>query len=95
MKKSVIEIYSVNYMSKEATCYRLLIALNRLTRASHKQHLTKAYIRSLQIYLIRRSKYKEAVKMGRQRNRPEMKEQENSPGEELNEMEASNLSDRV
>ena len=33
--------------------------------------------------------------MGRQRNRPEMKEQENSPGEELNEMEASNLSDRV
>ena len=45
MKKSVIEIYSVNYMSKEATCYRLLIALNRLTRASHKQHLTKAYNR--------------------------------------------------
>ena len=32
--------------------------------------------------------------MGRQRNRSQMKEQENSP-EELDEMEASNLSDRV
>ena len=31
--------------------------------------------------------------MGRQRNRPQAKEQENSP-EELDEMEASNLSDR-
>ena len=31
--------------------------------------------------------------MGRQRNRPQMKDQENSSGEELNEMEASNLSD--
>ena len=30
--------------------------------------------------------------MGRQRSRPQMKEQENSP-EELDEMEASNLSD--
>ena len=32
--------------------------------------------------------------MGRQRNRPQTKEQENSP-EDLDEMEASNLSDRV
>ena len=32
--------------------------------------------------------------MGRQRNRPQMKEQENSPEEELDEMEASNLSNR-
>ena len=32
--------------------------------------------------------------MGRQRNRPQMKEQENSQEEELDEMEASNLSDR-
>ena len=32
--------------------------------------------------------------MGRQRNRPQMKEQENSPEEEIDEMEASNLSDR-
>ena len=32
--------------------------------------------------------------MGRQRNRPQIKEQENSPEEELDEMEASNLSDR-
>ena len=31
--------------------------------------------------------------MGRQRNRPQVKEKENSPEEELNEMEASNLSD--
>ena len=31
--------------------------------------------------------------MGRQRNRPQMKEQENSP-EELDEMEANNLSDK-
>ena len=31
--------------------------------------------------------------MGRQRNRPQMKEKENSPEEELNEMVASNLSD--
>ena len=34
-------------------------------------------------------KYKEATKMGKQRNRPQMKEPENSP-EELDEMEASN-----
>ena len=32
--------------------------------------------------------------MGRQRNRPQMKEQESSPEEELDEMEASNFSDR-
>ena len=31
--------------------------------------------------------------MGRQRNRPQMKEQESSPKEELNEMETRNLSD--
>ena len=37
--------------------------------------------------------YKEAAKMGRQRKRPHMKEQENSP-EELDGMEGSNLSDR-
>ena len=30
--------------------------------------------------------------MGRQRNKPQVKEQQNSPEEELNEMEASNLS---
>ena len=32
--------------------------------------------------------------MGRQRNRPQMKEQENCPEDELDEMEASSLSDR-
>ena len=30
--------------------------------------------------------------MGKQRNRPQMKEQENSPEEELDEREANNLS---
>ena len=30
--------------------------------------------------------------MGRQRNRPQIKKQENAPEKELNEMEASNLS---
>ena len=33
--------------------------------------------------------------MGKQRNRPQMKEQENSPEEELHEMEANNLSDSL
>ena len=37
-------------------------------------------------------KYKEAAKMGRQRKRPQVKEQVNFP-EELDEIEASNLSD--
>ena len=32
--------------------------------------------------------------MGRQRNRPQMNEQENSPEEELDEMQTSNISDR-
>ena len=31
--------------------------------------------------------------MGKQRNGPHKKEQENSPGEEINEMKTSNLSD--
>ena len=47
----------------------------------------------MQIYLIQKSKYKEATKIGRKRNKPPKKVQENSPCEELDEMEASNLSD--
>ena len=47
----------------------------------------------MQIYLINRNKYKDVVKMGGPRNRFQMKEQENST-EELDGMEASNLSDR-
>ena len=48
----------------------------------------------LQTYLVYRNKYKDAAKTGRQRNRSkQMKERENSP-KELDEMEASNLSDR-
>ena len=38
-------------------------------------------------------KYKETAKMGSERNRPQMEEQDNSP-KELDEIEASNLSDR-
>ena len=38
-------------------------------------------------------KYTEAAKMGREKNKPQMKEQENYP-EELDEMEASNLSEK-
>ena len=38
-------------------------------------------------------KTKQAAKIGRQRNRSQMKEQENSP-EELDEIEANNLSGR-
>ena len=33
--------------------------------------------------------------MGRQRNRPEMKEQDNSPEEKLDEIEACNLSESL
>ena len=42
---------------------------------------------------MHRNKYKEAAKLGRQINRPQMREQ-NSPEEELDEMEISNLLDR-
>ena len=51
--------------------------------------------RVLQIYLIHRNKYKEAAKMGRQRNRAQMKEQEHSLQEELDEIEAKNLSENL
>ena len=36
---------------------------------------------------------KESPKMGRQRNNPQLKRKEESPEKELNEFEASNLSD--
>ena len=50
--------------------YGLLIALNRLYRSSHRQSLTKAYTR-VQADIPKIEKiYKEAAKMGRQRNRP-------------------------
>ena len=45
----------------------------------------------MQIYPIHRNKYKEAAKMGRQRNRYQVKMQENSPEEVLDKIEASNL----
>ena len=62
-----------------------LIATDRLSRASHKQGLTWDFTRVLRIYLIHRNK--EAATMERQRNRPQMKEQETSPEEELDEIE--------
>ena len=62
-------------------------------RASHHRCLTKAYARVFSVDLIKGNKSKEAAKMGRQRNGPQMKEQENS-SEELYEMEANTLSHR-
>ena len=47
----------------------------------------------MQNYLTHRKNYKEIAQIRRQRNRLQMKEQEN-PSEELNERKASNLSDR-
>ena len=47
----------------------------------------------MQIYLTHRNRHKEAVKLGRQRNGLQMKEKENFPEEEQNEMEAGNLTD--
>ena len=72
----------------------MLIAPDRLTRASHKQSLTKAYARAFVDEPIHRNKYKESVETGRQRNRPQMKEEENSPEDELDEMDTNNLSVR-
>ena len=46
-----------------------------------------------QLYLIHRNKHREAPKMRRQRNMAQMKEENKTPGKELNEMEISNLSD--
>ena len=48
---------------------------------------------SKQLYLIHRNKHREAVKMRRQRNMAQMKEQNKHPEKELNKMEISNLSD--
>ena len=48
---------------------------------------------SEQLYLIHRNKHKEAAKLRRQTNMAQMKEQNKTPGKELNEMEVSSLSD--
>ena len=44
---------------------------------------------SKQLYLIHRNKHREAVKMRRQRNMAQMKEQIKTPEKELNKMEIS------
>ena len=48
---------------------------------------------SKQLYLIHRNKHREAVKLRRQRNMAEMKEQNKTPEKELNKTEIANLSD--
>ena len=48
---------------------------------------------SKQLYLIHRSKHREAAKTRRQRNMAQMKEQMKTPEKELNKMEISNQSD--
>ena len=48
---------------------------------------------SQQLYLIHRNKHREAVKMRRQRNMVQLKEQNKTPEKELNKMEINNLSD--
>ena len=48
---------------------------------------------SKQLYLIHRTKHREAAKMRRQRNMVQIKEQIKTLEKELNEMEISNLSD--
>ena len=47
----------------------------------------------MQLHLIHRNKYKEAVKIRRQRHMAQMKEQIKTPEKELNKMEISTLSD--
>ena len=42
---------------------------------------------------MHRNKHKEEAKIGIKRIRPQMRDQENSPEEDINEMEVSNLSD--
>ena len=46
-----------------------------------------------QLYLIHRNKHSKVAKMRRQRNMSQMKEQNKTPGKELNKMEISNLLD--
>ena len=48
---------------------------------------------SKRLYLIHRNKHREAVKLRRQRNISQMKEQNKIPPKELNETEIANLSD--
>ena len=50
---------------------------------------------SKQLYPIHRSKHREAVKLRRQRNMAQMREQIKTPEKELSDKEIANLSDRV
>ena len=54
-------------------------------------HTTKT--ESKQLYLIHKSKHREAAKTRKQRNTAQVKEQITTEEKELNEMEISNLSD--
>ena len=66
-----------------------------LDPTGHLLHFRPHYqdTESMQFYLIHRNKHREAVKIRRQRNMAQMKEQIKSPEKGLNKMEISNLSD--
>ena len=63
--------------------YRTSTIVGNTTKTQSQKHL----------YLIHKNKHKQAVKMRRQRNKAQMKEQIKTPEKGLNEMEISNLSD--
>ena len=66
------------------------------TTESHRTPITEVHpieVRQAKQSNLRcRNKQKEPPKMGRQRNKPQLKGKVESPGKELNEIEASNLS---
>ena len=59
---------------------------------SYRTCATLSYIKSKQLCLIHRNRYREAAKTRRQRNMAQMKEQIKTPEKELNKVEISNLS---
>ena len=80
--------------TEEATSCGLLIVPNRLLGSVTDRVGHRTTPQFLQSYLIHRNKYKEAAKIGRQRNRPLNENKKENSSEELDEMEASSLSDR-
>ena len=65
-----------------------------LDPTGHLLHqVTPEDTQSKQLYLIHRNKHMDAAKMRRQRNMVHVKEQIETPEQELNKMEMSNLSD--
>ena len=75
---------------------------NQCSRLPHPGHylrlqpteFTGAFHReSKQLHLIHKNKHREPAKLGKQRNKAQMKEQIKTPEKEQNKMEISNLSD--